>query len=212
MIEEKNNVSFLGIILISSFVSISVISNIASAKIGIVFGYAVDMGTFLYPLVFTIRDLVHKNFGKKVAQKMIAVNAITVLFMSGFFFICGLVPEDSSWGLNDAFLSVVSPVFRIAVASIISATIAELIDTEIYHVVYKKFQSKFQWLRVAASNAVSIPVDSVIFSLIAFAGDLPMAVVVEIIVFNIVVKFLVSAISIPTIYLSKDKEAMLKQS
>ncbi len=206
--QKENNISFTTIILISSFVSISVISNIASAKIGVVFGYAVDMGTFLYPLVFTIRDLVHKKLGKSVSQKLIIVSAITVIFMSLFFYLIGLVPEDKSWGLNEAFLSVVSPVFRIAFASIVSAVIAELLDTEIYHIVYKKFGSKFQWLRVVASNAISIPVDSVIFSLIAFFGDLPTYVVFQIIVFNIVVKYIVSACSIPMIYLFKDSKSI----
>jgi len=203
---KENNLSFISIFIMVSFVSISIISNIASAKIGNVFGFAVDMGTFLYPLTFTIRDLIHKRLGKRVAQKLIIISSISVLFMSVYFYIVGLVPEDKSWEFNEAFLSIVSPVFRIALASIISGIIAELIDTEIYHIIYKKFKSKFQWLRVAISNGISIPIDSIIFSLIAFFGVLPLNSVFQIIIFNIVVKYIVSAISIPTIYLFKDGE------
>ncbi len=202
---QKDNLTFASILIMVSFVSISLISNIASAKIGNVFGFAVDMGTFLYPLIFTIRDLVHKRLGKNVAQKLIIISSISVLFMSMYFYLVGLVPEDKSWDLNDAFVSIVSPVFRIALASIISAAISELLDTEIYHIIYKKFKSKFQWLRVVASNGVSIPIDSIIFSLIAFFGQLPTSAIFQIIIFNIVVKYIVTIFSVPMIYIFKDK-------
>ena len=202
---QKDNLTFASILIMVSFVSISLVSNIASAKIGNVFGFAVDMGTFLYPLIFTIRDLVHKRLGKNVAQKLIIISSISVLFMSMYFYLVGLVPEDKSWDLNDAFISIVSPVFRIALASIISAAISELLDTEIYHIIYKKFKSKFQWLRVVASNGVSIPIDSIIFSLIAFFGQLPTSAIFQIIIFNIVVKYIVTIFSVPMIYIFKDK-------
>ena len=202
---QKDNLTFASILIMVSFVSISLVSNIASAKIGNVFGFAVDMGTFLYPLIFTIRDLVHKRLGKNVAQKLIIISSISVLFMSMYFYLIGLVPEDKSWDLNDAFISIVSPVFRIALASIISAAISELLDTEIYHIIYKKFKSKFQWLRVVASNGISIPIDSIIFTLIAFFGQLPTSAIFQIIIFNIVVKYIVTIFSVPMIYIFKDK-------
>jgi uncharacterized PurR-regulated membrane protein YhhQ (DUF165 family) len=55
------------------------------------------------------------------------------------------------------------------------------------------------------SNAVSIPVDSLIFSIGAFGWALPWGVVWQIFVFNLVVKYLVSLLSIPLIYLVPEK-------
>ncbi|MBT8213357.1 MAG: VUT family protein, partial [Acidimicrobiia bacterium] len=63
-----------------------------------------------------------------------------------------------------------------------------------------RFGSRHQWGRVLASNAVAIPIDSVIFAVIAFAGVLSGDAVVEIIVTNIVVKAIVTIVSIPWIY------------
>jgi uncharacterized PurR-regulated membrane protein YhhQ (DUF165 family) len=53
------------------------------------------------------------------------------------------------------------------------------------------------------SNAVSIPVDSVIFVTIAFGGTIPRAVAISIIWANIVVKGLTSLVSWPLIYVVK---------
>ena len=49
----------------------SVDSYVSSIKVGFVFGYAVDMGVFLYPLTFTLRDLVHRELGRKMTRKCI---------------------------------------------------------------------------------------------------------------------------------------------
>jgi uncharacterized PurR-regulated membrane protein YhhQ (DUF165 family) len=63
-----------------------------------------------------------------------------------------------------------------------------------------------QWTRVLASNAVSVPLDSIIFSVIAFGGVLPWPVVWSIAFSNIIVKGLVTIISMPWIYLVRGKE------
>lgn len=66
---EKNyeyKLSFISIIIIGSYIACQMISNIASVKIANVLSLAVDGGTFLYPLAFTIRDMAHKTIGKKI--------------------------------------------------------------------------------------------------------------------------------------------------
>jgi uncharacterized integral membrane protein (TIGR00697 family) len=96
-----------------------------------------------------------------------------------------------------------SPVYRIVLASIIAEIVSELIDTEVYRRWVDRFSEKWQWGRVLTSNAVAIPIDSVIFVVIAFGGVIPAAAVVAIIWGNILVKVLVTAISIPWIYAVK---------
>jgi queuosine precursor transporter len=62
------------------------LSDIASLKIGVVFGLAVDMGTFIYPLTFTLRDMVHKLLGKQNAQILIVSAGAINLLMAGYLF------------------------------------------------------------------------------------------------------------------------------
>lgn len=202
---EKNNLSFLTILIISSYIACQMISNIASVKIANVLRLAVDGGTFLYPLAFTIRDMAHKTIGKKNTQKLIIVSAIINIFTPIYFYIISKIPADSSWEFNEAFQTTLSPVIRIAAASIVASTLSELVDTEIYHFFVTKITNKYQWLRVLISNAFSIPVDNFLFVSIAFFGVLPMNTLVGIFIFNLFVKYAVTIISVPMIYLVKEK-------
>lgn len=206
---EKNyeyKLSFISIIIIGSYIACQMISNIASVKIANVLNLAVDGGTFLYPLAFTIRDMSHKTIGKKNTQKLILVSAIINIFSPIYFYIISNIPADSSWQFNEAFQLTLSPVLRIAIASIVGSTIAELVDTEIYHFFVTKITKKYQWLRVLISNAFSIPVDNLLFVVIAFYGALPFEALVGIFVFNFFVKYAVTIVSVPMIYLVKENK------
>ena len=202
---EKNNLSFLTILIICSYIACQMISNIASVKIANVLSLAVDGGTFLYPLAFTIRDMAHKTIGKRNTQKLIIVSAIINIFTPIYFYIVSQFPADSSWEFNEAFQTTLSPIMRITIASIVASTLSELVDTEIYHFFVTKITNKFQWLRVLISNAFSIPVDNFLFVIVAFWGVLPIDALIGIFIFNFFVKYAVTIISVPMIYLVKEK-------
>ena len=206
---EKNyeyKLSFISIIIIGSYIACQMISNIASVKIANVLSLAVDGGTFLYPLAFTIRDMAHKTIGKKNTQKLIIVSAIINIFSPVYFYIVSNIPADSSWQFNEAFQLTLSPVLRIAIASIVGSTVAELVDTEIYHFFVTKITKRYQWLRVLISNAFSIPVDNLLFVVIAFYGALPFDALLGIFIFYFFVKYAVTIVSVPMIYLVKENK------
>lgn len=203
---EKNNLSFLTILIICSYIACQMISNIASVKIANVLSLAVDGGTFLYPLAFTIRDMAHKTIGKKNTQKLIIVSAIINIFTPIYFYIISQIPADKSWEFDEAFKMTLSPVIRISIASIIASTLSEFVDTEIYHFFVSKITRKYQWLRVLISNAFSIPVDNFLFVAIAFFKVLPINALIGIFIFNFFVKYAVTIISVPMIYLVKEKD------
>ena len=203
---EENNLSFLTILIIGVYIACQMISNISSVKIANVLSLAVDGGTFLYPLAFTIRDMAHKTIGKKNTQKLIIVSAIINIFTPIYFYIVSQIPADSSWEFNEAFQITLSPVMRIVIASIIASTLSELVDTEVYHFFITKITKRFQWLRVLISNAFSIPIDNFLFVIIAFWGVLTIEDLIEIFTFNFFVKYAVTIISVPLIYLAKDKK------
>lgn len=192
------------IIVIGAYIAAQIISNIASLKIGIVAGFAVDMGTFLYPVTFTLRDLVHKGAGKRHARTVILSSGAVTLLMALYFYMISFIKGDPSWGLDREFNAILNPVWRIALSSIIAQVISELADTEVYHFFVNRITTRYQWLRVLVSNAVSVPVDSLIFCVGAFAFALPAETVIDIFIFNVILKYAVTVFSVPMIYLVKD--------
>ncbi len=127
-----------------------------------------SVGTLFFGVTFTQRDRVHR-FGKGRAYAMIAVAALTNLALSAYL------------GIPLRFL----------LAGFLAIIIAEAADTE----VYGRFIAR-RWLtRVATSNAVSIPLDSVTFTVIAFAGTLSVAAMSEIVFADILAKTVVGLLA-----------------
>lgn len=189
------------IIVIAAYIGAQMISDIASLKIGIVLGLAVDMGTFVYPVTFTLRDLAHKLMGKKSAQTLVITAGAINLLMAGYFTWAASVPSDPSWGLGEEFSAILGPVWRIVLASIAAEVVSELVDTEIYHWFVTRITTRYQWLRVLISNSISIPVDNFIFAVGAFGWVLPWSVIWQIFLFNLGIKYAMTLISMPLIYL-----------
>ncbi|MBN2553989.1 MAG: queuosine precursor transporter [Spirochaetales bacterium] len=194
-----------GIILVSLYIAAQIISDVASLKIALLAGLSVDAGTFIYPITFTLRDLVHKRLGKQAARLVIVLAGGINLFMAAFFAFSARLPGDPAWGLEREFASVLGPVWRIVTASIAAEIVAELVDTEVYHLWVTRITRRHQWARVLASNAVSVPLDSLIFCWAAFGAVLPPATVWSIFLANLIVKAAVTVLSIPGIYLVRER-------
>jgi uncharacterized integral membrane protein (TIGR00697 family) len=187
-------------IVTAAYVAAQMMSDIASLRIVEVFGWAVDAGTLIYPFTFTIRDLIHKIAGKAAARTVIVAAAVINLAMAVVFWLTAQMPPDLATGPQLEFGMVLAPVWRIVFASIAAEVLSELIDTEAYQRWVDRFGRRLQWGRVLVSNAVSVPVDSAVFVLLAFWGALPAAVMWEIFWVNVAFKGLVSVVSIPSIY------------
>jgi uncharacterized integral membrane protein (TIGR00697 family) len=194
-----------GIVLISLYIAAQIISDVSSLKIAVLFGLSVDAGTFIYPITFTLRDLIHKRMGKQAARLVILLAGGINLFMAAFFAFSAWLPGDPSWKLAGEFSRVLGPVWRIVIASIAAEIAAELVDTEVYQLWVTRITRSHQWARVLISNAVSVPLDSLIFCWAAFGGVLPAATVWSIFAANLIVKGVVTVLSIPGIYLVREK-------
>lgn len=194
------------LLVVVCYVAAQMLADISSLKIISIAGLSMDAGTLIYPITFTLRDLVHKVGGIKVARILILVVAGINLFMAGFFWLVAYLPADLSVGPQEEFAAVLSPVWRIVVASILAEVLAELIDTEVYQLWVNKFKNKLQWGRVLVSNGVSVPLDSLVFVVVAFAGTMSSAILFSIFLSNVLVKGISTLISIPLIYIGKQDE------
>ncbi len=131
-----------------------------------VFGL-VSVGTLIFGATFTARDYVHR-LGRRYVYAMIAIAAI-----------------------GSVGLSLSGPVdWRIVAASVVAIIASETADTE----VYQRLLSRRWIVRVAGSNAVSIPLDSLTFNVVAFAGVLPWPMLTAIVAGEIIVKFTTGSI------------------
>lgn len=180
------------------------LADVASLRIIVVAGYAVDAGTLIYPFTFTLRDLIHKVSGKSAARTIILLAASINLLMAGFFWLVARWPADPVTGPQESFGAVLAPVWGIVIASIVAEVVSEIIDTEVYSRWAARFGLRHQWGRVLSSNSVAVPIDSAIFvGLVTALGIFSPDVAWSIFWVNVAIKGLVTVISIPWIYLVK---------
>ena len=191
------------IVVIAVYAATQLLADIASLKIGVVFGLAVDMGTFIFPITFTLRDLAHKILGRRNTRVLIVtaalINLVAVLYLIGV----AQTPSDEGWGLGAEYAAIFTPVWRIVVFSILAQIISQLINTEVYHWFVVRVTRRYQWLRVLISNTVSIPIDNLIFVVGAFGWAMPWSTVWDIFLFSLLVKYGVMLFSIPLIYTTR---------
>lgn len=200
----------LGILIVAAYVAAQILSDVLSLKIALVAGLSIDVGTVIYPFTFTLRDLVHKSLGRAAARTVIVAAAVINVLMAGLFAFAVWLPPDPTWPLQREFAAVLTPVWRIVVASIVAELVSEFADTEVYHLWTTRVTAnlrfaRYQWTRVLISNSVSVPLDSLIFCWGAFGGQLPASTVWSIFWANVLVKGAVTLLSWPGIYLVPEK-------
>ncbi len=197
-----------GIILCGLYIFFSLAGNIAATKVTYFGSMVMDAG-FIYSLTFTWRDLIHKQLGQRAALTTIWLAAAINLLAAAYFQIVVMMPAQTDWaasGGQSAWEFLFSLQLRITLASILTALIAELIDTRVYQLWTRGRRAGWpQWTRVAVSNSISIPVDSLLFPIIAFAGVVGTEGLHQMFWTNIIVKAAITALVFWTIYLVPER-------
>jgi queuosine precursor transporter len=196
------------IILCGLYLFFSLAGNIAATKVTYFGSFVMDAG-FIYSLTFTWRDLIHKQLGGRAAVTTIWLAAAINLLAALYFQIVVQLPAQTDWaasGGQTAWEFLFSLQMRITLASILAALLSELIDTKVYRLWTTGSTASWpQWTRVFASNSISIPVDSLLFPIIAFAGVVGSEGLLQMFWTNIIVKAIVTALVFWTIYLIPDR-------
>lgn len=192
------------VILVSAYIAMQLLADISVLKIVQIGTFTAAAGIFTYPITFTLRDMVHKSLGKTATKTLILSAAAVNLFMAGLFWFISILPyanpEAPDWN------SVLGPVWRIVLASIVAEVIAQFADTELYSFWVNKVTKRFQWSRILFSNFFTLPLDAVIFVWLAFGGTMPASVVWSIVGSNLLVKWITTLIGMPLIYLVPEGE------
>ncbi len=192
------------VMVISAYIGAQMLADIASVKLGVVAGLTVDMGTFIYPITFTLRDMAHKVIGRAATRLLILAAALVNVAMALYLWWCAGVASDPEWGRGAEFAAILGPLPRIVLASILAEVASQMANTEVYQWFVTRVTRRRQWARTLISNGVAIPIDTLMFSVIAFAGTVSWRAVGEIFLFNLLVKAAVSLLSVPLVYTVRD--------
>lgn len=198
--------------LIGLYVLFITIAQILATKLA-VFDFGFDLlwvapaGVIVFPFTFQLTDMVNERFGRKEVYKMIAIGFVTQVAL--IFFLKLAVMPDTAYGGIDPLIVIADFVPRIVLASLIAFLISETFDAWIYDklrdLVRNKSEKwwKYLWVRNVFSDILSLGIDSIIFVTIAFYGDIPDDILIDIIVGQLIVKWFLGVIDTPFMYLTR---------
>lgn len=183
--------------LIALFITTLIVSNIVSIKLITVGPLVFDAGTLLFPLAYIIGDIIAEVYGFKKMRQILLLGVAALLITSLTFWLVGILPASSDWGNQAAYDSILGVVWRIVTASIIAIFVGELVNAYILAKLKIKTAGKNLWYRLIGSSAIGNAVDTTLFTVIAFAGLVPVAVVWNIIWTVFLIKMTIEIIISP---------------
>jgi uncharacterized integral membrane protein (TIGR00697 family) len=141
------------------------VADFAAAKF-LDFGWVVTpAGALLFAVVFVARDMLHKLAGAAVVQRTILIGVVLNLAIAAFMYLMTFLPAPS-------FRPSVNfdAVFRMSLGIVLGSEIATLVSQWVNTYIYQKLWERDygSWARTFFSNLVSLPVDAVLFVLLAF--------------------------------------------
>ena len=193
------------LILVSvAYVAAQMVADISNLRNLTLFGIGASAFSIAYPLTYTLRDMAHKLAGPHVARTLIIAAAVIYLIVQAFFAIISSLPPQMSPEESTALSQLLSPEWRFLMAAVVASVVSQLVDTEIYTCWVERFGRKHQWGRVLASNVIGIPLDRILFLLLAFVGTMSTDGMVKAFIGTTIVRLVFGIISIPGIYLVEE--------
>ncbi|MBD3311637.1 MAG: queuosine precursor transporter [Candidatus Magasanikbacteria bacterium] len=157
-------------ILTAIFVGGLISANTLGSKITTLFGVAVSVGIFAYPLTFMVTDAVAEVFGRKKAKQIVWAALIAQVFVLLLTYVSVQLPPASRYQLNEEYVKIFSGSLRMIIASLIAFIVSQSHDIWAFEFWKKITNNKYLWLRNNASTFVSQAIDTLLFMFIAFYG------------------------------------------
>jgi queuosine precursor transporter len=194
----KNSKYFLYIAII--FVAVLMISNTVAVKLISIGPFVISGASFIFPISYIFGDILTEVYGYRASRKIIWCGFITLILMSLCYWIIQMLPAAPSWANQGAYELILGSVPRIVLASVIAYFAGEFANSYILSKMKIRTQGKKLWMRTIGSTIVGQGVDSVFFVVIAFAGTIPVSVLLTIIVSIYLFKVAYEIIITPVTY------------
>ncbi|GAN77785.1 queuosine precursor transporter [Acidisphaera rubrifaciens] len=158
-------------------------------------------GSLVYPTLELGQNYLSEFYGFEISRTSVHAQMLCRIMTSILLLFLFLLPFPSHFEQShSAFLSLNKIVPRIAVASIIATWITGLVMVYVYDAVRNLTGDRKMWLRAVSANVVSMAVNSVLFVIMAFAGVVSASVLVNMILIQILFKFIDSFFELGFLY------------
>lgn len=160
---------YLGLIT-AFFVTILIVSNVASSKILLLGPFTFDGGTILFPISYIFGDVLTEVYGYARARRVIWTGFFMTILAALVFWLVGLLPAAPDWAGQAAYDQILGVVPRIVLGSVVAFVVGEFVNSYVMARMKVEMKGKQLWIRTIGSTLVGQALDTTLFVLIAFGG------------------------------------------
>lgn len=183
--------TILQTVLTVLFVSCMLISNIITAKqVQLPFGIVMTGGIMVFPMTYVLSDVFSECYGYRWSRVTcylaFAMNLLSVII----FTVAINTPAPSFWGGQEAFQTTLGNTPRILAASLSAYVLGDWANDKVFKTMKAKHENELKGfgVRAIASSVVGEVVDSLIFFPIAFLGQMPAEVLLQMGLLEVAIK------------------------
>ncbi len=182
------------------FVTSLIVSNIIAVKVIDVAGMILPAAIIIFPISYILGDVLTEVYGFARARQVIWLGFLCNLFAVIAIFGGGLLPAAGFWPGQDAYDMILGAVPRILAASFVAYLVGEFVNAYVLARLKVAMEGRHLWVRTIGSTLAGQLLDSAIFITIAFAGIMPVEILLGAIVTQWLVKSAYEALATPLTY------------
>lgn len=189
------------VMLASIFVGGMITANFASVKIAQIGWFTIPAGTLTFAITFLCTDIIADVWGKRAAHQVVTAGFVANLISLVAIRLYIEVPFPEFWGMQKEYAMVFGSNARIVIAGLVTYIVSQHIDVALFLWIKSRTGEKKLWLRNNVSTITSQLIDTVLFTVLAFAGTMSVADLVNMIVSLYLFKVLIALGDTPFCYL-----------
>ena len=186
--------------LVSAFVAVLLVSNIVAPKFIAAGPLRFSAAQLLFPLTYIFGDIFTEVYGYAGSRRAIWNGFFANVLLTAVAMLIVGLPASPEWHHQEAYETVLGFLPRLTAASLIAYWAGEFANSFVMARMKVITKGKHLWMRTIGSTAVGQFVDTLLVMTIAFAGTMPMAVLLNAIVSGYVAKVLYEAAMTPVTY------------
>lgn len=169
------------VVIACLFVSSLLLSNIIAGRLIIIAGQVLPGAVILFPFVYILGDVLTEVYGFAQARLVIWIGFAVNVLMVLVFAVVLLLPAPDFFAAQEAFQTVLSMTPRVVVASLCAYWTGEFVNSMILSKMKIRTRGRWLWTRTIGSTIIGEGVDTLLFISIAFFGQVPNMVLVQMI-------------------------------
>src|SRR6266571_8387439 len=184
----------------SVFVTCLLTANTIATKLITVGGVVLTAAIVIFPLSYVLGDVLTEVWGYAAARRVIWLGFACNALMVAAIWVGGEIPSAPFWKGGAAYAEILGQTPRILLASFVAYLAGEFANSFVLAKMKILTRGRWLWTRTIGSTVVGQALDSAVFVAFAFAGRVPLGVLIGIMIGQWIAKVLYEAAATPLTY------------